>query len=153
MNLHTRICRPIGLSEQECAVVTQAAIDKIGHQYDLRNVLDLARYLLPTPPVPTRFRRRLLSLGSGDPTRAICSTLIAQAFEGIHYPIIAFEHKSTNTPANEYDFVSQQFQPKEFKPKHHSLLTPRDFDVSPYFAIIKPTVECGFDFRNLEWVE
>jgi hypothetical protein len=153
MNLHTRICRPIGLSEQECTDVAQAAIDKIGHQYDLRNVLDLARYLLPTPPVPTRFRRSLLSLGSGDPTRAICSTLIAQAFEGIHYPIIALEHKRPGTSANEHDFTTQKFQPKQFKPKHHSLLTPRDFDVSPYFAIIKPTVECGFDFRNLEWVE
>jgi hypothetical protein len=94
-----------------------------------------------------------LSLGSGDPTRAICSTLIAQAFEGIHYPIIAFEHESPSTSANEYHDLPQQFQPKQFKPKHHSLLTPRDFDVSPYFAIIKPTVECGFDFRNLEWVE
>ena len=58
INLHTRICRPIGLSHQECSVVAQAAIDKIGCQYDLRNVLDLARYLFTTPPVPTRFRRQ-----------------------------------------------------------------------------------------------
>ena len=152
-NLHTRICRPIGLSQQECTVVAQAAIDKIGYQYDLRNVFDLARYLLPTPPVPTRFRRQLLSLGSGDPTRAICSTLIAQAFESIHYPIIALEPKTSGLSAIENNFLPQPFQPQQFKPKHHSLLTPRDFDVSPYFAIIKPTVECGFDFHNLEWVE
>ena len=153
INLHTRICRPIGLSQQECTVVAQAAIDKIGYQYDLRNVFDLARYLFPTPPVPTRFRRQLLSLGSGDPTRAICSTLIAQAFESIHYPIIALEPKTSDLSANENNFLPQPFQPQKFKPKHHSLLTPRDFDVSPYFAIIKPTVECGFDFHNLEWVE
>lgn len=114
---------------------------------------NLARYLFPTPPVPTRFRRQFLSLGSGDPTRAICSTLIAQAFESIHYPIIALEPKTTGLSANEDNFLSQPFQPQKFKPKHHSLLTPRDFDVSPYFAIIKPTVECGFDFHNLEWVE
>jgi hypothetical protein len=152
-NLHTRICRPIGLSEQECSMVARAAIDKIGHQYDLRNVFDLARYLLPTPPVPTRFRRQLLTLGSGDPTRAICSTLIAQAFESIRYPIIALDAASSNV-SRELDIsLSHQFQPQRFKPKHHSLLTPRDFDVSPYFAIIKPTVECGFDFRNLEWID
>jgi len=153
VNLHTRICRPIGLSEQECTEVAKAAIDKIGYQYDLRNMFDLARYLFPTPPVPTRFRRQLLSLGSGDPTRAICSTLIAQAFESIHYPIIALKQKNSVLSANENNFLPQPFQPQQFKPKHHSLLTPRDFDVSPYFAIIKPTVECGFDFHNLEWVE
>ena len=61
VNLHTRICRPIGLSEEECAEVARAAIEKIGYQYDLRNMFDLARYLFPTPPVPTRFRRQLLS--------------------------------------------------------------------------------------------
>ena len=153
VNLHTRICRPIKLSAQECAEVAQAAIDKIGQQYDLRNMFDLARYLFPTPPVPTRFRRQLLSLGSGDPTRAICSTLIAQAFESIHYPIIALKPKTSGTLENSDEFLAHQFQPQQFKPKHHSLLTPRDFDVSPYFAIIKPTVECGFDFHNLEWVE
>ena len=152
-NLHTRICRPIGLSEQECALVARAAIEKIGHQYDLRNVFDLARYLLPTPPVPTRFRRQLLSLGSGDPTRAICSTLIAQAFESIRYPVIALDSASSKTTTDSKSYPTQLFHPQRFKPKHHSLLTPRDFDVSPYFAIIKPTVECGFDFRNLEWIE
>ena len=44
---------------------------------DLKNVFDLARYLFPVPPVPSRLRRRLIALGSGDPTRAICSTVIA----------------------------------------------------------------------------
>ena len=35
--------------------------------------------------------------------------------------------------------------------RHHSLLTPRDFDVSPYFEIIKPTIERGFDYRQHDW--
>jgi hypothetical protein len=39
-----------------------------------------------------------------------------------------------------------------FKTKHFSLLTPRDYDFSPYFAIFKTTVECGFNFCDLEWV-
>ena len=153
MHLHTRICRPIGLSDEECAAVAQAAIQKIGHRYDLRNIFDLARYLLPTPPVPTRFRRQLLALGSGDPTRAICSTLIAQAFESIHYPIIAMEMANPATPENTDPIRFPRNFPQQFRPKHHSLLTPRDFDVSPYFAVIKPTVECGFNFRNLEWID
>ena len=147
-NLHTRICRPIGLSQEEQVAVVQAAISQIGHQYDLRNMFDLARYLLPTPPVPTKLRRQLLTLGSGDPTRAICSTMIAQAFQSIHYPILPIPTHTHDEP-----FVRKKFQPSAFKPKHFSLLTPRDFDVSPYFAIIKPTVESGFNFRNLEWVD
>ncbi|MEI6839065.1 MAG: YiiX/YebB-like N1pC/P60 family cysteine hydrolase, partial [Alcaligenaceae bacterium] len=69
-HLHTRICRPVGLSQAECDQVIQYALSQLGHQYDLRNVFDLARYLFPTPPIPSRFRRKLLALGSGDPTRA-----------------------------------------------------------------------------------
>ncbi|NDE05134.1 MAG: lipo-like protein, partial [Flavobacteriia bacterium] len=148
-NLHTRICRPIGLSQDERLAVTQAAISKIGYQYDLRNVFDLARYLLPTPPVPTKFRRQMLSLGSGEPTRAICSTLIAEAFQSIRYPILPLDTK--HNPISPGD--SHSGRPPTFQPKHYSFLTPRDFDVSPYFAIIKPTVESGFNFHDLEWVE
>jgi hypothetical protein len=35
--------------------------------------------------------------------------------------------------------------------RHHSLFTPRDFDVSPYFQIVKPSIREGFDFRAIEW--
>lgn len=35
--------------------------------------------------------------------------------------------------------------------RHHSLFVPRDFDVSPYFQIVKPTVEAGFDHHGLVW--
>lgn len=67
-DLHTRICRPVLLADQELRTVIDFAIARIGHRYDLRNVFDLARYLLPTPPVPVRLRRRMIALGSGDPS-------------------------------------------------------------------------------------
>lgn len=37
--------------------------------------------------------------------------------------------------------------------RHHSLYVPRDFDVSPYFQIAKPTLTLtrGFDFHRLVW--
>lgn len=41
------------------------AMSRLSHQYDLKNMIDLARHLLPTPPVPVRWRRRMLALGSG----------------------------------------------------------------------------------------
>jgi hypothetical protein len=52
-----------------------------GKQYDARRIIDLARYLSPYPAAPVWFRRRMLAIGSGDPTKAICSTLIAAAFD------------------------------------------------------------------------
>ena len=61
---------------------------RIGLKYDMRNIFDLLRYFLPTPPVPVRWRRRMLAFGSGDPTRAICSSLIARAFQSVRYPIL-----------------------------------------------------------------
>jgi hypothetical protein len=37
--------------------------------------------------------------------------------------------------------------------RHHSLFTPRDFDLSPYFAVVKPTIERGFDYQAMVWSE
>ncbi len=73
---HLRICRPVGLSPEDARRVVDYVLARLGDLYDLKNVFDLARYLLPAPPVPTPWRRRMLALGSSDPTRAICSTLI-----------------------------------------------------------------------------
>jgi len=114
----------------------------------LRNVFDLLRYLLPTPPIPTRFRRRLLTLGSGDPTRAICSTLITQAFQSLHYPILPIIEQRSVDRADCPGCVEEIY-----RLRHHSLFTPRDFDVSPYFSIIKPLLDSSFDFKSLHWEE
>jgi hypothetical protein len=143
---HTRICRPVELTEQETQLLVDYAVARLGHQYDLRNVWDLARYLLPTPPVPQRWRRRMLSLGSGDPTRAICSTLIAQALQSVHYPILPIiSTVSKDSPDGPWcvDEILQL--------RHHSLFAPRDFDVSLYFQVVKPSLAQGIDFHELRW--
>lgn len=145
---HTRICRPVGLSEEEIGQVVRYVVARLGDQYDLKNVIDLARYLLPEPPVPTRWRRRMLSLGSGEPTRAICSTVIAQAFQSISYPILPFATNSADEPEGKL-----KRHETIWKRRHHTLFTPRDFDISPYFSVIKPSVEDGFDFRDMKWSE
>jgi hypothetical protein len=85
---NTRICRPVGLTPEDRAKVVRFATDRIGYSYDLKNIIDLMRYFLPQPPVPASWRRRMIALGSGQPTRAICSSLIAQAFESVGYPIL-----------------------------------------------------------------
>jgi hypothetical protein len=142
---NTRICRPVGLSETEQQQVVRFVLDRVGQQYDTRNIVDLARYLLPTPPVPVRWRRSMLALGSGEPTRAICSTLIAQAFQSVRYPILPKVERSEGNLSNGY---SRQ---EILHIRHHSLFAPRDFDLSPYFQIVKPTIEGAFDHHQLSW--
>ncbi len=138
-----RICRPAGLTEADGVLVCRYAIERLGLKYDLKNVTDLARYLLPVPPVPVYWRRQLLALGSGTPTRAICSTLIAQAFQSVRYPILPYIETDGGRLTQGAREVLQV--------RHHSLFTPRDFDISPYFQILKPEVECGFDYHRLTW--
>ena len=144
--MHTRICRPIGLNDDDRKHLINYAITRIGQQYDLKNIFDLARYLFPAPPIPTRFRRRLLALGSGDPTRAICSTLIAQAFMSIHYPILPEVQRTWSDNPMHADCHAEIYHIR-----HHSLYTPRDFDISPFFEIIKPTTRDHFDYHALTW--
>jgi hypothetical protein len=145
---NTRICRPIGLSEEDCRKVVSFMIDRIGLQYDMRNIVDLARYLIPTPPVPTRWRRRMIALGSGDPTRAICSTLIADAFQSIRYPILPRIERIPLPPE-----CSRYTRQEILHIRHHSLFAPCDFDLSPYFQIVKPRLGADFDHRELVWAD
>lgn len=140
-----RICRPVGLEAEEIEALIRFVCERVGHHYDLSNLFDLGRYLLPLPPVPEPWRRRMLGLGSGDPTRAICSTLIAQAFQAVHYPILPIEAlpRAEPTPAGD--------QQRVWRRRHYSLFTPRDFDLSPYFQIVKPALQAGFDPHHLTW--
>jgi hypothetical protein len=146
--LHTRVCRPVGLAPEDCEALVRFAVAQIGRRYDLMNVVDLARYLFPTPPVPVRLRRRMMALGSGDPTRAICSTLIAEAFHVIHYPILPVIEARRAREPNVPETIEEIW-----RVRHHSLFTPRDFDASPYFQIVKPTLERGFDFHAFKWIQ
>jgi Permuted papain-like amidase enzyme, YaeF/YiiX, C92 family len=139
---HTRICRPVGLTQADCAIVCAYAIDRLGFAYDLKNIIDLMRYLFPLP-VPQRWRRRMISLGSGDPTRLICSALIADAFRAVRYPILP-KIKLTG---------SRQARVQILEIRHSSLYCPRDFDISPYFNVVKPTIAKGFDYKRLHWAD
>jgi hypothetical protein len=145
---NTRICRANGLTPEDRDHVVRFMIQRLGLKYDLKNIFDMLRYFLPTPPVPVRWRRRMLAFGSGDPTRAICSTLIAEAYEQIRYPILP---QITLAPPGHASAQSTYSRQEILHIRHHSLYTPRDFDLSPYFRIVKPTLEYGFDYRTLTW--
>ena len=136
-----RICRPVNLSIEETERLVEFARGRLGHVYDLKNVFDLIRYVVQKPAVPNRYRRSMISLGSGEPTKAICSTLIAESFQSLNYPIL---------PRREGESGKGGEVPLFYK-QHFTHFTPRDFDLSPYFRIIKPTIEKGFDHHTLQW--
>ena len=139
---HTRICRPTQLDGEDCARVCAYAAERIGFDYDLKNILDLMRYLFPLP-VPQRWRRRMMALGSGHPTRIICSALIAQAFEAVRYPILPKIARLDSEAARR----------EILEIRHSSLYAPRDFDISPYFEVVKPTIVRGFDYKRIVWAD
>ena len=151
-NFHTRICRPVGILPDELEDLKKFLIDRLGYQYDLKNIFDLARFFLHHPPVPNKWRRQLLALGSGDPTRAICSSLIALAFQSVKYPILPerFEDDFDELTSNDEEEQENNDENREFYHiRHHSLFAPRDFDVSPFFRVVKPTIYGDFDPHEL----
>ena len=85
---NTRICRPIGLTPDDRDTV--AVLHDLPARHEIRHeeYSGHAALFHAGTAGPVRWRRRLLAFGSGDPTRAICSTLIAEAFEQIRYPIL-----------------------------------------------------------------
>jgi hypothetical protein len=142
LHCQTRICRPVGLSEADCEKVCRYAAERIGLSYDFKNVVDLMRYLLPWP-VAWRRHCRTMALGSGDASRIICSSLIAQAFDAVRYPILPkITHVESRTAPREIAEI-----------RHPSFYSPRDFDISPYFMVVKPTLARGFNYKDMHWAD
>jgi Permuted papain-like amidase enzyme, YaeF/YiiX, C92 family len=146
---NTRICRPVGLTPEDRDRLVAFMISRLGLKYDMKNIFDMLRYFFPTPIVPVRWRRKMIAFGSGDPTRAICSTLIAEAFEQIRYPILPEMTRAPGRSAAQSAYSRSEI----LHIRHHSLFTPRDFDLSPFFEVVKPTLEYGFDYTQLQWAQ
>jgi hypothetical protein len=163
-DFNIRVCRPFNLSSPDLADVMDEALRSVGNTYDLRNVIDLARYFLPVSLVPARFRRQALQFGSGEPTRVICSSVIASSFHRVKFPIVPnYEHLPT--PATPPAPPKRKLWPIGSKSTtgalqygalrmvSPTLVTPRDFDLSPYFEIIKFNIieNMRFDYHKILW--
>jgi hypothetical protein len=142
LHCQTRICRPVGLSEADCEQVCRYAFERIGLGYDFKNIIDLMRYLFPCP-LTRGWRRRTIALGSDDASLIICSSLIAQAFEAVRYPVLPKITYIENQPARREVAAI----------RHSSLYAPRDFDLSPYFMVVKPTLARSFNYKDLQWAD
>jgi len=161
-DFNIRICRPHQLTVADQHRVIDYALGNGGNTYDLKNLFDLARYFLPVSIVPARLRRHALEFGSTDPTRVICSSMIAESFARVGFPIVPRYEllpPGMATAPSRYAWL-ERFSPRP--PISHllrkvppTLTTPRDFDLSPYFEIVKFNVIEGsrFDYHKLRWVE
>ncbi len=138
---HIRICRPTGLSRHDAQKVIGFTIGKLGRDYDIRQTFDLFRILYPWSILPRKWRSTLFRRNPSETTREICSSLIADAFNCVHFPIL---------PYFKHDLEEGT---KLFK-RNPRLYTPRDFDYSPFFEIIKyPILEITEHalYHHLPW--
>ena len=142
--LHTRICRPKGISPDDVNKVITHATTFLGMEYDVRQLLDLARFLIPWWTfMPRRWHSSLFEHNAKGATKVVCSSMIAAAFASVRFPVLPLIYQDENN----------KFSLKE---RNLRLFTPRDFDYSPYFEIIKYPLlgkdDLGF-YRKLPWDE
>lgn len=141
---HIRICRPIGLAPADAQLVIAHAIKSLGKKYNVRQIIDLARFLLPWSILPRRWGSSLFRTHAGEPDSGICSSLIAEAFDSVSFPVLPFIKTHEND--TKIDMIR----------RNPYLFTPKDFDFSPYFEIIKypllTTEEQLPYYRRMSWM-
>ncbi|MEE4245422.1 MAG: YiiX/YebB-like N1pC/P60 family cysteine hydrolase [Kangiellaceae bacterium] len=136
-----RICRANTLSHADSLAVVNYAASRVGSPYNVRQLLDLARLLFPWAIVPRRWRSSLFSQNIGESTRTVCSSMLAEAFSEINYPVLPV-------------FKRVGKDKVELIKRNTKLFTPADFDYSPYFKIIKFPFWGVLDkahYRDLPW--
>lgn len=121
---HIRICRPRGLTRADSQEVIHYAIRQLGTDYNVRQLLDLARFMFPYGIIPRRWRSSLFEHNAGRPTKTVCSSMMAEAFARVRFPIRSVLHQAVDGKLTMYR-------------RNPQLIIPADFDYSPYFDVIK----------------
>jgi hypothetical protein len=140
-NDHVRICRPTAISRKDAQSVIAYAASRLGTQYDIRHLLDLARFFFPYRLLPRHWRSSLF--GKTETAKTVCSTMLAEAFSNSRFPVRPILHR---TEDGKFKVTNRNLK----------LYTPNDFDFSPYFDIIKYPifgVESPETYKNLPWDE
>ena len=139
-NEHLRVLRPSSLLPEDAKQVIAFAIRDLGEKYSLRQLFDLARFIFPWSIFPRRWRSSLFQHNMLQPTEDICSSMIAFAFLSVNYPILPL--------------IKKQGRHYAFTQRNPRLYIPSDFDLSPYFDIIKYPIcplHPGMSYRDLPW--
>ena len=116
----SRVLRATGLAARERSGVARRVLARVGQRYDVDCALELMCSLWSVRRRDAWLRRDPAPRASAD--RAICSTLLAHAFEEADYPIL---------PGDAHRAAIASGAPSESR-----VYTPRDFDLSPSFAVV-----------------
>ena len=164
LDYNLRLCRPHGLRPEDCKVILGEALAAVGWRYDLRNILDLAVHLVLATVFPGRYRARVGRLGSNAAGEVICTSLLGRLFHRVRFPVLPLvtfpEGAEPGGRARRQGRRPQFWRRREpyrarFSRRHPTLLTPRDFDTSPYFDIVKFNAvdDAHFDYQRIVWEE
>ncbi len=121
---HLRVCRAINLPDKDRVSIPAFAVEHLGMDYDVRQLLDLARLLFPYGILPRKWRSSLFQHNAGKPTQIVCSSMIARCFQHVQYPILPIVRTDKNDQT--------RFYKRSFR-----LFVPADFDYSPFFNVVK----------------
>ncbi len=138
---HLRICRPKGLTRKDAQRVINYSVYQLGTDYNVRYIMDLARFMFPYWWIPKRWVSTLFEHNAGRPTKTVCSVMMAEAFASVHFPIRPVIHQDEQGNLTLYR-------------RNTKMITPSDFDHSPYFEIIKyPLLDLDdlAVYRKLPW--
>jgi hypothetical protein len=159
---NVRLCRPHRLRSQDLAAILDDAIGAIGWRYDLRNIVDLAIHLLRLSILPPR-QLDALWLGSGTGSQVICTSLLGRLFHRVNFPVlpsVTFSEPPEQKEVARWSLWRGRRRGRSlyagvFHRRHPTLLTPRDFDLSPYFDIVKFNViaDRAFDYQLIAWAD
>lgn len=119
-----RVCRATGLTVADQRKVVCYAVNRLGAQYNVRQIADLARFMFPYGILPRRWRSSLFEHNAGSETKIVCSTLLADAFQAVKFPILPIVSENVRGES------------RLFK-RNAKLFAPSDFDISPYFDVLK----------------
>ena len=142
IDFNMRVCRPVGLSREQIETVLDYVISRVGFTYDQRNIRDLFQYLLPIRLLPMRLREEALHFGSGKETETICSSLLAEAFAAVGFSIMPVHIRRRAVVRGRawrwlFGRTTRPAYSGVLKTRHPSLCVPLDFDLSPYFDVVK----------------
>lgn len=142
LDFNIRVCRPVGLTRAQIETVLDEALARLGFRYDRRNILDLFRYLMPLRLIPMRLREEALHFGSGKDTETICSSFLAEAFARVGLSILPLHVRRRAVHRGKlrqriFGRPTRSVYSGFLKARHPSLCVPQDFDLSPYFDVVK----------------
>jgi hypothetical protein len=157
-NHNLRVCRPRHLLKEDFDRLLKYLFERLGQKYNFRHIFELARYFFPVSIIPRRFRKVVLHYGGEHKHEVICSTLLARAFRSVGYPILP--RVTVDEVEVQASFLSRLLRRNGhgiralYREEDPAVITPRDFDLSPYFDIVKVNhvSEPKFDYRRIEWL-